>query len=200
MLARCSKFIMRWTTAVATAVSLFAGFQPAAGAVVLAPVALGTLSTPQDSPLTGSASALQGSFEQTFTFALSATLGIGGDFLWRFRPNSSISNFDATLTTVSGAFIVSDTASSSVASSFNPYPSALAAGSYKLVVSGIGAGTSGGFFSVALSPSAPIVPLALAVPEPNTWLMFGAGLLLMCTCIRHRARFAPQSGTMTRSK
>lgn len=154
------------------------------------PVDLGTLSAPSDPLLIQTVSVPQGSFEQIFSFVLMTNLGLGGDFSWSISARKSISGFDAILTTGNDTFVASDTPSSPTSSSLDPYPSSLAAGAYRLKVIGVGNGTQGGTFTVALSALAPVASAALPVPEPGTWLMFGAGLLLMGTCVRQKAKTA----------
>ena len=189
--------LRRWITLLAAASALLAFQAPAAAA--LPPIALGTLSSPQDDPLTRTVSGagLQGSFEQIFTFSLSSHLALGGDFLWKNRSTSSIINFDATLTTTGGAVIASDSATSSVSSSFSSNAPSLQAGDYVLTVAGIGSGTNGGYFTVALSAYAPAAVQMLPVPEPGTSLMYGAGLLLIGTCITRRYRIIDFKGRIS---
>lgn len=157
---------------------------------------LGTLTSAGET-LGFAASGLSGSFAEKLSFELGATLGLKGDFSWRNRSTSSISGFDATLYRADGSAVVSDSESGAARSLFDPYPAYLTAGSYYVLISGTGGGSSGGTYSAALlamNPTPPTLTATLTpVPETETWTMLLAGLLIMGARV-HRAVHRPDVG------
>ena len=131
-------------------------------------------------------SGLAGSFTEKLSFDLGATLGLKGDFTWKNRSSSLINSFDATLYRANGSAVISDSNGGAAKSLFDPYPTYLTAGSYYVLVSGIGGGSTGGMYSAALLAMNPTPP----VPETETWTMLLAGMLIMAARVRrtvHRA-------------
>ena len=151
---------------------------PAAYATTLASVGAGI-------SLTGSAK--QGSFLDIYFFNLSQTLGLSESVSYNNRVGlGMISGFSASLFTATGSISllsgIDGTPGSNITNN-QFYIASLAAGAYRLEISGIGSGSLGGGYSGSLTAVPAPAPL-LAVPEPESWAMMFAGLALMLIRVR----------------
>jgi PEP-CTERM motif len=144
--------------------------------------------------LTTANSGLGPSFEDKLVFSLSTNLGLSGSFFWKNSAVSTLTDFSAKLYRVGASgghdsFIVGSQPAIGNSTSFGAgNPGNLGAGNYYLLITGNGGVTTPGRFSASLSSFAPSGPLISPVPEPGTWVMMLAGLLLMTFKARNRNR------------
>jgi hypothetical protein len=164
-------------------------------------VDIGSFNQPAQT-LSFSTNGLGSGFSDKLTFSLTSNLGIDGAFSWSGSLSSTISNFSAQLYRASAPgtpdfMIIGSIAPAGTRTSFGPhYPTDLAPGNYYLLIGGDGAGNNGGRYTATLSSFLPIStsvgPPVTTVPEPGSWAMMLAGLLLMSMRVRRwNRRVAP---------
>lgn len=129
----------------------------------------------------------QGSFLDVYAFSLGQTLGLSESVNFSNRAGiGMVGNFSASLFTATGSIALLsgiDSAPGSNLTNNQFYAASLAAGAYRLEISGIGSGFVGGAYTGSLTAVPAPAPL-LAVPEPESWAMMFAGLALMLIRVR----------------
>lgn len=134
--------------------------------------------------------AKNGSFLDVYFFSLSQTLGLSESLSYNNRVGvGMINNFNASLFTAIGLTPLlsgTDGVPGTNLTNNQFYAPSLAAGAYRLEISGIGSGFLGGGYTGTLTAVPAFAPL-LAVPEPESWAMMFAGLALMLIRVRQVA-------------
>ena len=159
------------------------------GAWALAPVpaAQATILNSAGASISLSGTGEQGSFLDTYFFNLGQTFGLSESVNYSNRIGvGMVSNFSANLFTASGSVpLLSgfDSAPGTNITNNQFYAASLAAGAYRLEISGLGSGFLGGGYTGSLTAVPAFAPL-LAVPEPESWAMMFAGLVLMLIQVR----------------
>lgn len=171
----------KWLTALLASASLALG-----GMAHAASYDFGSLTGTTTSPLMSvgaSSSAIDNFF---FQLTGPANVGAGAsNVLVSANPVFTFATFTASLyDQTSNAFVTSFTLASSATTQNLSYAGLLGAGSYRIDVTRA-AGGAGGAYLVSLSNNgAPVVP----VPEPESYVMFFAGLGLIGAIVRRRVR------------
>ena len=169
--------------AIRFAIALGAWAMAAVPAAQAAPISL-------DNPgasISLSGSGKNGSFLDVYFFSLSQTLGLSESVAYSSRNGHGlISNFRASLFSTNALTPLisgTDNAPGTNLTTNQLYVGALAAGMYRLEISGFGSGSRGGSYTGTLTAVTAAAPL-LAVPEPESWAMMFAGLALMLFRVR----------------
>lgn len=132
-----------------------------------------------------------GTFADTYSFTLGSTGGISDISSWTNVAGTNVTGFDVALTLAGGGAIANATQTVFTGSQLQSkleIPS-LVAGNYNITFSGVGGGSLGGRFLSTLT----IVTPALAVPEPESWIMLLVGFCLVGTITRRRGPFRGHS-------
>lgn len=158
-----------------------------AWAIATVPAAQATTLDNPGASISLAGSAKQDSFLDIYFFSLSQTLGLSESVSYNNRVGiGMISSFSASLFTATGSISllsgIDGTPGSNITNN-QFYTASLAAGAYRLEISGIGSGLLGGGYSGSLT-AVPVPAPLLAVPEPESWAMMFAGLALMLIRVR----------------
>ena len=132
-----------------------------------------------------------GNFADTYSFTLDSSGGISDISSWTNVAGTNVTGFDVALTFAGGGAIANATQTVFTGTQLQSkleIPS-LAAGTYNITFSGVGGGSLGGRFLSTVTIVAP----ALAVPEPESWIMLLVGVCLVGTIARRRGPFRGHS-------